>query len=239
MGKKRRQQMPNKDCVKESSTMEDWISNLARTAAESSVSKKERIEKRQAKKRRRQEQHRGTITTRTEHAVSQNAFHRKEEHDTNSHIIDRKSVKSSKKQLKRLAAVLRECVQEARSNNKRPYYTDSKKVAVVKHKKKRWDPDSIQPRHCDYGGIGLARPSLFLALDDPAFFPRLEQEFQEHIPGFFGRTKAMKNNGNRQRHSKMLWRQLQETKNSKLMGKRLSDMSPDERVEAMLQAGML
>ena len=80
---------------------------------------------------------------------------------------------------------------------------------------------------------------MFLSLDDPSFFPKLEMEFAEHIPGFFGkqRTKAMK----KQQAGKMLWRQLADKKNGhqKVNGKKLSEMTPDERVEAMLKAGMI
>ena len=40
---------------------------------------------------------------------------------------------------------------------------------------------------------------------------------------------------------KMLYRQLADKKNKdkKINGKKLSDMSPDERVEALIQAGMI
>ena len=40
---------------------------------------------------------------------------------------------------------------------------------------------------------------------------------------------------------KMLWRQLADKRNKdkKVKGKKLSDMSPDERVEAMIHAGMI
>jgi hypothetical protein len=80
---------------------------------------------------------------------------------------------------------------------------------------------------------------MFLLLNDPSFIPKFEEEFAEHIPGFFGkqRTKAMK----KQMNSKMLWKKLSDkkTQQTKINGKKLSDMSPDERVEAMIQAGML
>jgi hypothetical protein len=67
--------------------------------------------------------------------------------------------------------------------------------------------------------------------------PKLEQEFQEHIPGFFGkqRTKAMK----KQLDGNMLWRQLAEKRYAKVNGRKLSDMTPDERVEALIAAGHL
>eukprot|EP00978_Attheya_sp_CCMP212_P009102 scaffold21426_cov57-Attheya_sp.AAC.2 len=54
------------------------------------------------------------------------------------------------------------------------------------------DGSSMQPRKRDYGGLGLARPTLFLSLRDPSFLPLLQQEFAEHVPGF------LENNGTRQ-----------------------------------------
>ena len=74
------------------------------------------------------------------------------------------------------------------------------------------------------------------------------------VPGFFGkqRTKAMK----KQLDGNMLWRRLQQQRNDngvgnkqkqgkmtfpniKMDGKKLSEMTPDERVEAMIKAGMI
>ena len=113
--------------------------------------------------------------------------------------------------------------------------------------------DIVQPRLNDYGGLGLARPSLLIDLRDVSFVPKLEQEFAEHIEGFFGkqRTKAMK----RQLDGNMLWRRLAEKKDGKgkqkkgskktdwshvkYHGKKLSDMTPDERVEAMIKLDMI
>jgi len=84
----------------------------------------------------------------------------------------------------------------------------------------------------------LARPNLLLSLRDVSFIPKLEEEFAEHVVGFFGkqRTKAMK----KQLDGDMLWRRLQKQKdgkkggkeqnlNIKLDGKKLSDMPVDER----------
>lgn len=109
----------------------------------------------------------------------------------------------------------------------------------------------LQPRPRDYGGLGLARPSLYLPLRDPSFVPKFEDEFAEHIPGFFGkqRTKAMK----KQLDGNMLWRRMAKQKkngtgrtnaggsmkNVKIDGKKLSDMTADERVEAMIKSGMI
>jgi hypothetical protein len=141
--------------------------------------------------------------------------------------------------LRALAEHIAETVATRMEQDERPRPFAS---AIVKKKnkgKKKLDEDTIQPRNRDYGGIGLARPSMFLPLSDPSFIPKLEEEFAEHVPGFFGkqRTKAMK----KQKDSGMLWRKLadKKTQQTKVNGKKLSDMSADERVEAMIQAGML
>jgi hypothetical protein len=99
---------------------------------------------------------------------------------------------------------------------------------------------NIQPRPSDYSGIGLARKSLFIPFQDPSHIPKLEQEFKEHIPGFFGRqrTKAMK----KQLDGNMLWRQLasQKADGSKgVLSKKFANLSPDARVQAMIDAGLI
>lgn len=68
----------------------------------------------------------------------------------------------------------------------------------------RHDSKELQPRKRDYNGQGLVRPTLYLPLDDPSFVPKLELEFAEHVPGFFGRakTKAAK----KQSDGNMLWK---------------------------------
>lgn len=108
-------------------------------------------------------------------------------------------------------------------------------------------PPIGKPRKKDYGGLGLARESLLIDLRDISFIPKLEEEFAEHIAGFFGkqRTKAMK----KQLDGNMLWRSLADKSkgkkggkhnlNVKVDGKKLSDMSPDERVEAMIKLDMI
>ena len=68
----------------------------------------------------------------------------------------------------------------------------------------------LQPRNRDYNGQGLARPSLYLPLNDATFIPRLEEEFAEHIPGFFGKSKV--NAVKKQRGEDMLWKKRLEEK---------------------------
>lgn len=80
----------------------------------------------------------------------------------------------------------------------------------------RPDSKELQPRIRDYNGQGLVRPSLFLPLNDPSFVPKLELEFAEHIPGFFGKakTKAAK----KQSDENMLWRRCLKAREEGEMG---------------------
>lgn len=106
--------------------------------------------------------------------------------------------------------------------------------------------DRWQPRRSNYGGIGLARASLWIDLQDPSYRPKLEQEFAEHIPGFYGkqRTKAMK----KQLDGNMLWRQLlqkrqQEAISSSIVGgkksRRKKNINSNEQVESLIRSGAL
>jgi hypothetical protein len=113
----------------------------------------------------------------------------------------------------------------------------------------------LPPRPSDYGGCGLARSSLHVDLRDPSFIPRLEREFAEHIEGF--KTKVISKSMKKQLDGNMLWRQLQQSKQQprigsggagkksaplmqkKIHGRKLADMKPDDRVEAMIKAGLI
>lgn len=92
----------------------------------------------------------------------------------------------------------------------------------------------IQPRKSSYGGIGLARSTYYLPFSDLSFKAKLEEEFSEHIDGFFGkqRKRAMK----KQLDKDMLWKRLlrekKEGPNEK--GRKLS---PDLKVNAIIDAG--
>lgn len=265
---KKNKQKNTKQKGNNSQSMDDWIENLAKKAISSepraqsqqkqTTTKAERIEKRAAKQSRRQEKRlekRGepedisaaaAINERHGDGDAKNSTvtkkNRKEsdssrqEEDCSTGVTTRKS----KQQLKTLAVLCREAVKQQTQASKGSYqlpfqgYTDQ-----AKKKRKKWDTDNIQPRPKDYGGLGLALPSLFLSYENPAFERMLEDEFQEHIDGFFGkqRTKAMK----KQLDGKMLWRQMAKVKgtNKKIDGRKLADMTPDQRVEAMLKAGLL
>ena len=266
---------------KKSKDNTDWISALAAQEASTTkhiiiLSKEERIESRNAKKRRRDER-KGPLLNEdgTEDADADAA----EQYAHGTHGSNKKKDRSKNKQNKkqinpeelRLRSELymnklSNLIQESVSKVNEGKSHKEKRVATqfvpnqgqVKGKAtagQQLSDDVIQPRKKDYGGLGLARPSLLLELRDISFIPKLEQEFAEHVVGFFGkqRTKAMK----KQLDGDMLWRQLANGKegktgknkgqkgkkkhdlNIKVDGKKLCDMDPDERVEAMIRLDMI
>ena len=204
-----------------SSEMESWISSLAKeaTSSESTVvlSKEERKQKRAAKKAKRQ-QHLELMKRPPVSSYKQEGLQRK------------KSPVSSKQRLRQLTILLQE-IRATYDKDYRPFQAPPYK----KRKTKGWNETTIQPRPSDYSGIGLARESLYMSYKEPSFFPTLEEEFSEHIPGFYGkqRTKAMK----RQLDGNMLWRQLADKKIK--LDKRFKGMTPDQKVEAMINSGMI
>ena len=224
---------------KTNNEMNDWIASLAKqstassdgTANQSTVpSKAERIQKRAAKKARRQQRQ----EERKKPAASTDRV-------ANAKPLPRKRVadhEASKRRLKRLAQFLME-VRKAhpKIERQRLYVPDQEESRIKRNRP--LNEINIQPRPSDYSGSGLARKSLYLPFQDPSHIPKLEEEFKEHIPGFFGkqRTKAMK----RQLDGDMLWRKLadQKQKGGSVLPKKLAQLPPDERVQAMIDAGML
>lgn len=205
-----------------SSEMESWISSLAKeaTSSESTVvlSKEERKQKRAAKKAKRQ-QHLELMKRPPVSSYKQEGLQQKKSPPV-----------SSKQRLRQITILLQE-IRATYDKDYRPFQPPPYK----KRKTKGWNETTIQPRPSDYSGIGLARESLYMSFKDPSFFPTLEEEFSEHIPGFYGkqRTKAMK----RQLDGNMLWRQLADKKIK--LDKRFKGMTPDQKVEAMINSGMI
>ena len=248
MGNKRARDERKKD----GNSLEDWVTSLARNeVSETNSTKAERIAKRLVKKRRREEikqEKRNAhpkASARTEDNVG--GFQREPSSAQNHSVTSRISKQSlrlnvlSQKVEDRVTLVKEKCMKAWQ----KPYSP----VPIIPKKRRRQREDCQQPRPSDYGGIGLARASLWISLDDPSWQPKLEEEFAEHVTGFFGknRTKAMK----KQLDGKMLWRQLMAEKqgkeqnamshpgNQKINGKKLSAMTSDERIEAMIRAGMI
>lgn len=225
------------------------------------LSKQERIERRQAKKRRREER-KGIEELQTKHGAGAT------KHAKGADLVDEltkeerydqsiRQLELLKEDIYTIVLKLGECQEEeniTQRKQQQKHYTapDIKGKATVGQ---QLTDENIQPRKNDYGGLGLARNSLLISLRDVSFVPKLEQEFAEHIHGFFGkqRTKAMK----KQLDGNMLWRRLQKQKDAdgkshgrkknkdnffgdiKVDGKKLSDMTPDERVEAMIKLDMI
>jgi len=73
----------------------------------------------------------------------------------------------------------------------------------------RPDSKELQPRTRDYNGQGLVRPSLYLPFNDPSFVPKLELEFHEHVPGFFGKAKKK---ASKKDEDMMLWKKCLKAK---------------------------
>ena len=96
----------------------------------------------------------------------------------------------------------------------------------------------LQPRVRDYNGQGLVRPSLYIPLDDPGFAPKLELEFEEHVPGFFGKAKKKA----AKKGEDMLWRRCLKAKEEggtmggKKNGRRgKGGAGTEERLEGMMR----
>ena len=220
--------------------MDDWISSLAKQATSSSniPTKQERQQKRAAKKARReakrpQQQH-------SQETKSNSSARRSQSQQELAKQQQKRRAAISKQRIHSLKQFFRALLEAHIEEGGRPTPYQGSNNPKIKKRKANWDdPSLIQPRRNDYGGIGLARASLYLPFVDPAFFPKLEEEFNEHIEGFYGRThtKAMK----RQLGKDMLWRKMAEQKTSKVKvnGKKLSDMTPDERVQAMIDNGLV
>ena len=213
-------------------TMTDFVAALAQSADTAALpSKAERIAKRQAKRQRKQE----------EHANYRREQKKRKEEDVKKAAAGN-SNRTSQRQERILAAWKRDWQALATLHAENPRYSPIVETAdrkarnythSVQHKKMK---NSLEPRKSDYGGLGLARPTLYLPFSDPSWLPRLEAAFAEHIPGWSGKPpmmQAMK----KQRDANLLWKRLQreKTKSSKAM----RHLTPDERVEQMLKAGDL
>jgi hypothetical protein len=241
--------------------MNKWVSELVSQIKEpAAVTKADRMERRLAKKRR-YEQTRQQDQQRECLNASSNKFDRKNSRENRINKASRCPVQAfsdseletdrkSVIRLRRLIEKLDErmiLVKERRKTRQKPFLPAPVLLAktVQRQRLQAKNGDFFQPRASGYGGIGLARPSLYIPFDDPSWQPKLEEEFLEHIPGFFGkqRTKAMK----KQLDGQMLWRQLLKQKEEqsqtkrriKLNGRDISTMTPDERVEVLLRTGAI
>jgi hypothetical protein len=103
---------------------------------------------------------------------------------------------------------------------------------------RQWNTESLQPRRKDYSGMGCALPSGYLELTDPSFVPKFQEIYRYHVPGFFGKPpKYQKSDTTLAKQKGLVRRQIDP--HLVLQGRKVSDMTPDERVEALLKAGLL
>lgn len=121
------------------------------------------------------------------------------------------------------------------------------KGKATKRSTLRPDSKELQPRKRDYNGQGLVRPTLFLPFDDPSYKPKLELEFGEHVPGFFG--KAKQKAAKKQADENMLWKRCLKAKEGEGEGgndggggkrkKKKKGVKLDDRVEDMMRKGIM
>ena len=223
------------------SSLTDWVAALAQKTTESQPSlptKAERVAKRQAKKQRKEQQQQQRLELQN----------KKRKHQSDPSALTHSAPASKQRRLLHQERILQQW-REAWQHLVEQYITNrtrySKRVETsdckprfyphtVQHKKAKLST-IMEPRKSDYGGLGLARPTLYLAFTDPSWQPRLEEAFAEHVPGWSGKPpmmQAMK----KQRDANLLWKRLQrEKKNTKAN----RHMTPDERVEALLKSGSL
>jgi hypothetical protein len=139
------------------------------------------------------------------------------------------STVSSHAQKCKAAAITRQSIRKGKDKKQPPVDASLPQVTVVnglpaepsgkatKRSTLRADSKELQPRVRDYNGQGLVRPSLYIPFNDPSFVPKLEIEFEEHVPGFFG--KAKKKAAKKQADQDMLWRRcLKAKEEGKTMG---------------------
>jgi hypothetical protein len=242
----------------------------AGVASATTTTKEERIERRMMKNQRRQlkldiineEKTRGKLHAKDKSAAAHHGMRGAGlpamKGGGSSKATARKGTNRTKsvdrERLERISSTLQErvaAIDDSFGNHKRPSRPYDSHEAVIKKaeasqfpasfRKRKWEESALQPRNRDYGGIGLARPTMYLELTDPSFVPKLEEEFHEHVPGFYGRS-VFHNSQKRQASQNALWRTISDrakTSGLKVDGKKLADMRPDERVEAMLRAGLI
>lgn len=256
----------------EANDSNDWISSLVKQeqlkdhgARNKATTTKTKDSNRTTKRKQKQlaARHEENLTTSTM-KESQSKYRKTNGDNSNnscgeSIILESQKVKyrpddsiRTKRRLQCLSKIIQDRIIDLKLKNsrwKKPYTGQQKSInSIVDKKRKRekttLDDNIIQPKISDYGGIGLARRSLFISLDNPSIIGLINEEFIEHIPGFYGkqRTKAMK----KQLNSKLIWKQMNYKNPNKMKllntivnGKKLSDMNPDERVLAMIKVGIV
>mmetsp|Transcript_16796 Transcript_16796/g.26203 ORF Transcript_16796/g.26203 Transcript_16796/m.26203 type:complete len:264 (-) Transcript_16796:1329-2120(-) len=207
---------------------DDWIESLVKQVSSSdklcSTSKSQRIEKRKVKKMERMQRMKMKKQLR-DVRKSKLADHQKK---VNNGVVER---------LGRIGQMCKNASEQYMRINRQKCPEKStllEDLLRARYQKMKITDSAIQPQKGSYGGIGLARSTYYLPFDDPSFRAKLEEEFFEHIDGFYGkqRTKAMK----KQLDKDMLWKRLLREKKGILDEKGMK-LSSDLKVKAMIDAG--
>lgn len=217
----------------------DWITSLAKNSASNDVnriaSKEDRKRKRQEKKNRRQILQQSILLSKPSKQQTSTAI--PQVHEASSSSAASVMVEISTTRIRCLSKNLQIIRKEIHDNNNTREGSIANIAAAttatstsIRRRRQKWK--FFQPKKSNYSGIGVARNSMYIEFIDPSYYPKLEEEFNEHIVGFYGkqRTKAMK----KQMNGNMLWKRLLDTKekNNTLSKKR--KLSPDERIKALL-----
>eukprot|EP01134_Creolimax_fragrantissima_P000687 CFRG0687T1 len=82
----------------------------------------------------------------------------------------------------------------------------------------------LQPRSRTYGGMGLAKPSVWIDCTDTNFMENFQEIYKEHINGFASGAASFKG---RQKDENMLWRQRLKARQDGQIEKKLGDIEGD------------
>ncbi|EJK55869.1 hypothetical protein THAOC_24341, partial [Thalassiosira oceanica] len=208
------------------------VGNSGTSPRHPTLSKAERIERRRRKKSEREQRRTQTLLKKRNVTRGVDADQATDNTESTEEPRSRKKhegiSRASKRTLRELATRLSEAhsssEQATRNKTKKRKARDQgddcvtlkngisaePKGKATKQSTLRHDSKELQPRARDYNGQGLARPSIFLQLNDPSFLPKVELEFGEHIEGFFGRTKTR--SSKKQETKGMLWKRCLDEK---------------------------
>jgi len=168
----------------------DWIASIAEQSValdgQKIPSKQERIEKRQRKKRKYDEQKNSRYYSLSQSLISdpreplqnQSLYKQKINEKKLSQI--KTAVEKSLYHIQKTSTTITDKPNLLGRKSTSHIYTDPEskiKGKAVTHQQLTYD--NIQPIKSRYGGLGLARPSLLLLLRDPSFIPKIEEEFSE------------------------------------------------------------
>eukprot|EP00470_Lotharella_oceanica_P002436 CAMPEP_0170167102 /NCGR_PEP_ID=MMETSP0040_2-20121228/602_1 /TAXON_ID=641309 /ORGANISM="Lotharella oceanica, Strain CCMP622" /LENGTH=110 /DNA_ID=CAMNT_0010405021 /DNA_START=39 /DNA_END=371 /DNA_ORIENTATION=- len=82
---------------------------------------------------------------------------------------------------------------------------------------KKFLKKTLQPHNGHYGGMGLAKPSVWITLKDPEISEKFRMVYNQHVDGFGGKSynKVSKKKNKNKKGEVMLWRQRLAEKQSR------------------------